>query len=995
MTDTEQQLIDFYFKIYKQQLEEKKAPIALLMQCGGFYEMYVYHNEETDEWYGSNLYELKDVLRCNRITAKGTKTNERGDLPKMWGFPEAAFDTYCNILSDEDLIVIKMNQIKDKSGRVIDRVITEQVTPGTYVSRQDDLLNTESNNISCLYFKKYYDNGEKIDRINYGYSNINSYTGETYIYEGTTETMYMDSTILNELDRYLINNNPNEMLIVSNLDDKEQNKVNNCLGICDCLIRSYNLNDAEVKKILKISNIDNVITKTFGSNSSFFAELEWYNLGTTSLVFLIEYINKYNPLVVKKLSLPNNINNNNKVLLENHTLQQLNIVDDFKSNSKRKNKKSSLINLLNNCYTMSGKRLFREVLVNPTMDIDNLNREYKIIEDILKKDNIFDITKPYLKKVKDLNYTLRKITVEKGCPNDIYKIYISLYQLKCILDNKEVLNVIEWYLNKRYGSITEKKESLEGFLNGINNMVQIDNCAITTITVEDLHIIKEGYDKDYDLIKKEYLDQEYLLKSVIDEINYFIGKTAGRQDSFVKEYNKPKTPSEIRTTQAKKKLFENAMNFVKPNTEADYLYVGNLQFTKLSSIKFKKSTSSNYSIVNDDLERLVINLNNSREKLLEETKIVFSNILKCVFEKYFDEIHLLSNIIGNIDLIICKAYNSKIYNYCKPTIIKDDNSYFDVKDLRHPLIEHINENEKYVTNDLSLGKEKNGLLLFGTNAVGKTSSIRAIGMIIIMAQAGMYVPASQLIYSPYSKIYSRILGNDNLFKNMSTYQVELSELRPIIHYSDKNSLVLGDELCSGTEHPSALSVNAAGIISLNNLGPTYIFATHYHDLVDWKEIQNLDRLSIKHMSVIYNKERQELIYERKFRDGEGDRSYGLEVLKSAHFKEEFVKECYDLYNKYFKNMDHRVSRYNSNLIKPAMCELCGNEPAVDTHHILEQKEADANGFIEFQHKNHKSNLIWLCKNCHLKQTDENDNKIIKKVKTTNGYKLQLNNGRII
>ena len=76
------------------------------MQGGGFYEMYVYHNEETDEWYGSNLYELKDILRCNRITAKGTNKNERGDLPKMWGFPEAAFDTYCNILSDADLIVI-------------------------------------------------------------------------------------------------------------------------------------------------------------------------------------------------------------------------------------------------------------------------------------------------------------------------------------------------------------------------------------------------------------------------------------------------------------------------------------------------------------------------------------------------------------------------------------------------------------------------------------------------------------------------------------------------------------------------------------------------------------------------------------------------------------------------------------------------------------------------------------------------------------------------
>lgn len=992
-------LVESYFRIYKEQLKEKNAPIALLMQAGDFYEMYAYHNEDTDEWYGSNLYELKDILRCNKITVKsGLRPNYRGDKPSMWGFPISVYDTYCNLLSSENYIVIRMDQVKDNKGKVIDRPITEQVTPGTYISRLDDLYDTESNNISCLYLNKYYDKSKMREKISYGYSNINSYTGDTDIFEGKTESMYMDSTILNDLDRYFINNNPKEILLVSNLSDKEKSKINNCLGISDCLIRDYKSDDAVVKNILKIGNIEDVICRIFGDKKEFFCELEWYHLGTTSLVFLIEYVNKYNPLSVNKLNLPKYECMNNKVLLENHTLQQLNIVDDLVTSSKIKKRTSSLINFLNNCLTMSGKRLLKEAFINPTRDIDYLNKEYAITDKILKNYEILDTIRPYLKKVSDVNYILRKIMMDKGCPNDLYKLFNSLFQLLKILNNENVLNILKDYLDDKFESILDKKDKLKEILNNIENMVNIKECSILTITVDDLNIIKKGYSTVYDSLVYEFNRNNELFENTIIGINDFIRKYTSKSDNYVKEHVKPKEPSEIHITETRRKAFNSALNFLGKN-EKMVVYYDNKKSSveiDLSTIEFKKSTKTNYSVYNEIITTAANKVNDLRHKLLGEVKEIFSNILSKVCDTYFDDIYELSNILGTIDLLICKAYNSKKYNYCRPTIIKEKKSYFDVKDLRHPLIEQINDNEKYVTNDLLLGKEKNGLLLFGTNAVGKTSCIRAIGMIMIMAQAGMYVPASQLIYSPYSKIYSRILGNDNLFKNMSTYQVELSELRPIIHYSDNNSLVLGDELCSGTEHPSALSVNAAGIISLNKSGPTYIFATHYHDLVDWKEIKELKGLSIKHMSVIYNKESEELIYERKFRDGEGDRSYGLEVLKSAHFNNDFVKDCYDLYNKYFKNIEHRVSRYNSKLIKPEVCELCKNEPPVDTHHILEQKDADANGIIKFQHKNHKSNLIWLCKNCHLKQTDENDRwKIVKKVKTTNGYKLELKNGSII
>ena len=152
------------------------------------------------------------------------------------------------------------------------------------------------------------------------------------------------------------------------------------------------------------------------------------------------------------------------------------------------------------------------------------------------------------------------------------------------------------------------------------------------------------------------------------------------------------------------------------------------------------------------------------------------------------------------------------------------------------MIEQLQTKERYVSNDISLGKEKDGVLLYGTNAVGKTSIIRAIGISVIMAQAGLFVPCKSFEYSPYKNIFSRILGNDNLFKGLSTFAVEMSELRHILRYTDENSLILGDELCSGTEIESAISIFVTGIQLFHKKQSSFIFATHLHQIVDYDEI---------------------------------------------------------------------------------------------------------------------------------------------------------------
>jgi DNA mismatch repair protein MutS len=350
---------------------------------------------------------------------------------------------------------------------------------------------------------------------------------------------------------------------------------------------------------------------------------------------------------------------------------------------------------------------------------------------------------------------------------------------------------------------------------------------------------------------------------------------------------------------------------------------------------------------------------------------------------WFDTIDTISTYTAKLDVLQSKVYIANQYNYCKPTIDNAvDKSYAAAKDIRHCLIEHLQTNELYVTNDISLGRDgHNGMLLYGTNAVGKTSIIRALGICIILAQSGMYVPCSAFDYKPYKSIYSRILGNDNLFKGLSTFAVEMSELRVILKTADEHSLVLGDEVCSGTETESALSIFAATLMRLTNVNASCIFATHFHEIIKYDEIKSLDTLRICHMAVSFDAQKDTLIYDRKLKDGPGNRMYGLEVCKSLYLDSEFM----NLANQ--GELNHKTSVYNAKKVR-GMCEICVTEPSSETHHLLHQENANSNGFINSTHMNHKANLMSICKKCHL-NIHSGDNAQMVRKKTTGGYVLDI------
>jgi DNA mismatch repair protein MutS len=338
-----------------------------------------------------------------------------------------------------------------------------------------------------------------------------------------------------------------------------------------------------------------------------------------------------------------------------------------------------------------------------------------------------------------------------------------------------------------------------------------------------------------------------------------------------------------------------------------------------------------------------------------------------------------SAYVAQLDVILCKAHVSNTYHYVRPTLAKADLSYVRAYGMRHVLIEHIQTQEIYVTNDVGLGKSSEtvdegddfplGILLYGTNAVGKTSLIRALGICVVMAQAGWYVPCTRFVLCPYRAIFSRILGNDNLFKGLSTFAVEMSELRLILNQSDAHSLILGDELCSGTETESALAIFTAGIQWLQRNGASFVFATHFHEMIHYDEMQTLltQGVCLKHLSVVYDRASDSLIYDRLLKDGPGNRMYGLEVCKSLHLPTDFLETAYTIRNKYHSSgsgaLSHPTSHYNAKKVR-GMCEMCHTHLGEEIHHLQPQQDADRDGYIGHVHKNHPANLMSICSKCH-------------------------------
>ena len=1002
-------LITDYFKNTKKYKASHGEKTIVLIQVGSFFECYALV-ESDGSYTGSSIEEFARINDM-AIARKSACVGEKNVV--MAGFGLGQLEKYVKKLLEHGYTVPVF--VQDQPIKGSERNLACIYSPGMYFNDDIQTNSNLSNNTICIWLNLANANLIiKQPLLTIGLSIIDILTGKLINFEYTVP--YNNNPIIyDQLEKYISIYNPSETIIITNNAEPDY---------IDTIINYVNINSHKIHKVnLREKNNDEFVKNAINCEKQKYQEAlidKIYNVGNfrekpefyqypianQSLCFLLDFVEKHNPNLIKDITMPDFENHTEKLVLANHSLQQLNIISDNRYTGKL----SSISNMLNNAITSIGKRKFNYELLHPISNVNDLQKTYNITEHLIET-GFYNTIRDDLNNIKDIEKIERKLIMNKLEPRDFYLLYFNLSKIKVLFQKiskaKDNLYLYEYISSFIIDKIDNICDEIRNFIENKFDVERINNIVLDRLinyNIEDLDFINKNYDKKLAKFLRESIDSKEVFQAIRKYFSDII-KTfeKNKETEFVKIHETSKTDSMLMGTKRRIIILQENLKKIREKEGAivNINYIS--RFSKkeetfeldLTSLEYKEhgSNKTNMIITSPQIKQMAQGIQNDKEHLINKINKTYSNILR-EFIDFNDKTKLsvVSRFVGLIDTCQVRSYNAIKYNYCKPTIkdVFDGKSYFKTEKIRHPLIEQINQNELYVSNDIELGTYVDSALIYGTNAVGKSSLIKSIGISIILAQSGMYVPCSSFIYYPYTCLFTRIIGNDNIFKGLSTFAVEMSELRNILKYSDKNSIVLGDELCSGTESVSALSIFTACLEELHKKEVSSIFATHYHELLDYDEIKELRKLKVYHMSVIFDKKLNKLQYDRKLKEGSGEMMYGIQVAQSLDLEDDFIERCYQIRNKYNDNntiLDSKETSYNAKKIKVKICEICKKNPSCDIHHLQFQEKADKKGIINNEfHKNNKANLISICQKCH--DNIHKNNIQYKKVKTNKGYQLE-------
>jgi DNA mismatch repair protein MutS len=937
-------LIDYYLEIHQQQEQEHGKNTCVLMQVGHFYEVYAVDNYK-EQINHENIKRLSDIMNVQMTRKNKNKTENNRGNPIMIGVNLLSVEKYIQILTNHNYTIVMVDQVTDPPEP--ERKITNIISPGTNISY---VSNGDSSNLMVVYIEEVIRVQSLKETINIGMSVVDLSIGKTTVYE--TFSKKDDSSIsLDDTYRFIQVHNPREIVIYMNTVSLTEKKLRSYLELDRYVVHFREETD---KKYVELSGQKEILEKVYPDRGMLsvieYIDMEFNPYALISFVASLDFAYKHNESIITRIGKPNIWEEKRHLVLTNSSVTQLNLVDN---NYNNYSKFSSLFGVVNNTSTAIGKRLLRETLLNPIINSKELQERYLLTESMM---GCFEKFEEHLKKISDIERLHRKICLKLIQPADFVSLDISY---KNIIDIVSLCENSDTYLKEL---LPDKKHihHFKTFMGVYLNYFDMDEICKYHIGKITNSFFNKGIYPEIDELKFS-IDRSY---SRIEIISRKLSNLLESGSNTVKyEYSISEGHS-ICLTDNRAKILKQKFIYTKHSTiKIDEDFVINPK--EIVFIKSKKKTQS--KIVCDKIEQLSKNIIEKTDKIGFLVREKFLEVMDLFGRDYIASLKPISDFVGLVDMYKSNAKTASIYGYSKPIIKKQTCSYIEAKDIRHPIIERIQTDVDYVTNDISIGDTTKGVLLFGTNASGKSSLMKALGLNIIMAQSGMFVPCSKFEFSPYRYLFTRINNNDNLFKGHSSFAVEMNELRGILKRSDKSSLVLGDELCSGTESVSALSIFASSVQFLVNKQSSFIFATHLHELCKLDIINQLmDSIKLYHLKVIYDKEKDTLIYNRKLTEGSGDAIYGLEVCRSMDMDDEFLETAKGIRKKIMGKdsslLSGKKSSYNSDIYVD-MCKVCRN-PAVDVHHIKFQCTADDNSMIGHIQKDSKSNLVQLCKKCH-------------------------------
>lgn len=550
-----------------------------------------------------------------------------------------------------------------------------------------------------------------------------------------------------------------------------------------------------------------------------------------------------------------NLDHINKIILYNNTKYMCLDINarrnlELTEKLRDKSKKGTLLWVLDKTSTSMGGRRLRRWINDPLLDIEKINKRLNSVKEL--KDNPIlrgDIA-DLLKKVYDIERLVGKISYGNANARDLISLKNSVKQLpelKKIMSNTESTLLKELY------------NELD-ILEDIYNIIDVAIVEEPPISVKEGGIIKKGYNEEIDKLKMATTDgKNWLIQLEANE----------REKTGIKGL---------------KVGFNKVFGY--------YIEVTKSNISLVPDRYIRKQTLTNGErYVTEELKKLENELLGAEEKVINLEYNAFCEIRE-IIEKQLLRIQRTADIVATLDVLNSFAIVAEDMNYCMPIV--DNSGIIDIKGGRHPVIEKILPSGEFVDNDTYLDKEDNRFsIITGPNMAGKSTYMRQVALITLMAQCGSFVPATFARLGVVDKIFTRIGASDDLSMGQSTFMVEMMEVATILKEATQNSLVILDEIGRGTSTYDGLSIAwavAEYMSDKEKCGAKTLFATHYHELIGLEQkIQG-----VKNYSIAVKEKGEDIIFLRKIVSGGTDESYGVHVAKLAGVPQTVTKRSNEI-----------------------------------------------------------------------------------------------------
>ena len=540
------------------------------------------------------------------------------------------------------------------------------------------------------------------------------------------------------------------------------------------------------------------------------------------------------------------------VYMTNYSIRNLEVTQNMANGSK----KGSLLSIVDKTSTAAGSRKLKNWLENPLLDINEIKKRQEIVGDFVKHYFEKSDVKTSLKEVYDLERISTKVSYNIVSPKELLNLKKTLKQIP------QIKNILKGFDSKKLVDIANNIDELEDLHDFLEKTIHEEAGQ----TVKDGNVIKLGFNEELDSYKNASKNGN----KVLLEIEEREKNRTGIKNLKV-GYNK---------------IFGYFIEISKVGLKS-------VDPTELGY--HRKQTLSNCErFISEELKQVEEHIVNSKTKI-EELELQLFQDVKIKIHEYISRLQRVANTLSDIDVFVSLSDVAEEYGYVKPDF--NDNNVIDIVDGRHPIVERNVSADSYISNDCKVEKDENILLITGPNMSGKSTYMRQLALIVILAQIGSFVPASSASLPIFDKIFTRIGASDDLAGGKSTFMVEMIEAKNALVESTANSLLIFDEIGRGTSTYDGIALAQSILEYINNtIKCKTLFSTHYHELT---KLENITE-GIKNIHVSAKEDHGKLIFLYKINEGPIEKSYGIHVAQLAHLPNDVINGA----NKILKELEN-------------------------------------------------------------------------------------------